>query len=216
MSIQTGSPFIHPATYISVLLMKLVTGVFRFPLKWPYVHTCHQTMAIFCQKQFYLISVLPWISVNVIRVSFENRSFGSVWNYSCKPLPFVLFFLFQTSTVFLYQEQERERKGDRCGQRESVRWNKSKHRFPRTQYFLVLCNRPVMDDAAMLLPQTEGHIGIVETHSPPTFEIRVWIPAHPQLRKLVVACRWLAFYSTGHRPTVCTGFLCPCNYLSQL
>ena len=54
-----------------------------------------------------------------------------------------------------------------------------------------------------------GHSGIVVTYSPPTCKIRVWIPARPQVGKLVVVCRWLVVYSTKPWPTVCTGFLCP-------
>ena len=34
------------------------------------------------------------------------------------------------------------------------------------------------------------------TLSPPTSEARVPFPARPQVGKLVVACRWLAVYST--------------------
>ena len=45
--------------------------------------------------------------------------------------------------------------------------------------------------------------------SPPTFEIKVPIPARSQVGKMVVACRWFAVYSTEASPTVCTGFFCP-------
>ena len=39
-------------------------------------------------------------------------------------------------------------------------------------------------------------------------------PVRPQVGKLVVACRGSAVYSTEPWPAVCTGFLCPSNYLS--
>ena len=58
------------------------------------------------------------------------------------------------------------------------------------------------------------HGGRVVTLSPPTFEVGVQFPAWPQVGKLVVACRWSAVYSTEPWRTVCTGFLCPSNYLS--
>ena len=60
----------------------------------------------------------------------------------------------------------------------------------------------------------KGHGGRVVTLSPPTSEAGVRFPARPQVGKLVVACRWLAVYSTEPRRTVCTGFLCPSNYPS--
>ena len=41
-----------------------------------------------------------------------------------------------------------------------------------------------------------GHGGRVVTLSHPTSEARVWFPAQSQVGKLVVACRWLAVYST--------------------
>ena len=41
-----------------------------------------------------------------------------------------------------------------------------------------------------------GHGGRVVTLSPPTSEAGVRFPARPQVRKLVVACRWSAVYST--------------------
>ena len=41
-----------------------------------------------------------------------------------------------------------------------------------------------------------GHGGRVATLSPPTSEAMVCFPARPQVGKLVVACRWLAVYST--------------------
>ena len=41
-----------------------------------------------------------------------------------------------------------------------------------------------------------GHGGRVVTLSPPTSEAGVRFPARPQVGKLVVACRWLAVYST--------------------
>ena len=41
-----------------------------------------------------------------------------------------------------------------------------------------------------------GHGGRVVTLSPPTSEAGVRFPAPPQVGKLVVACRWLAVYST--------------------
>ena len=41
-----------------------------------------------------------------------------------------------------------------------------------------------------------GHSGRVVTLSPPTSEAGVRFPARPQVGKLVVACRWLAVYST--------------------
>ena len=41
-----------------------------------------------------------------------------------------------------------------------------------------------------------GHDGAVITHLPPTSDIRVLIPARPQVGKLVVACRGVAVYST--------------------
>ena len=37
---------------------------------------------------------------------------------------------------------------------------------------------------------------IIAKSAIPTSESRVWFPAWPQLGKLVVACRWLAVYST--------------------
>ena len=43
---------------------------------------------------------------------------------------------------------------------------------------------------------TGGNGGRVITLSPPTSEARVRFPALPQVRKLVVACRWSAVYST--------------------
>ena len=48
---------------------------------------------------------------------------------------------------------------------------------------------------AMLLIQ-RGHGGRVVTLSPPTSEAGVRFLARPQVGKLVVACRWLAVYST--------------------
>ena len=59
-----------------------------------------------------------------------------------------------------------------------------------------------------------GHGGRLVTLSPPTSEAGVWFPALPQVGKLVVACHWSAVYSTEPWQTVCTGFLCPSNYLS--
>ena len=41
-----------------------------------------------------------------------------------------------------------------------------------------------------------GHGGRVVLLSLPTSEVRVWFPARPQVGKLVVACCWLAVYST--------------------
>ena len=41
-----------------------------------------------------------------------------------------------------------------------------------------------------------GHGGRVVTLSPPTSEAGVWFPVRPQVGKLVVACCWLAVYST--------------------
>ena len=58
------------------------------------------------------------------------------------------------------------------------------------------------------------HGGRVVTLSPPTSEAGVQFQARPQVGKLVVACRWSAVYSTEPWPTVCTGFLCPSDYLS--
>ena len=43
-----------------------------------------------------------------------------------------------------------------------------------------------------------GHGGRVVTLSPPTSEAGVRFLAQPQVGKLVVACRWLAVYSTEH------------------
>ena len=43
---------------------------------------------------------------------------------------------------------------------------------------------------------TRGHGDRVVTLSPPTSEAGVRFPAQPQVGKLVVACRWLAVYST--------------------
>ena len=51
-----------------------------------------------------------------------------------------------------------------------------------------------------------GHSSIVITHSPPLSKIWAWIPALPQVRKLVVAYHWQAVYSTEPWQTVCTGF----------
>ena len=48
-----------------------------------------------------------------------------------------------------------------------------------------------------------GHGCRVITLLPPTSEIGFQIPALPQVGKLVVACRWLAVYSTEPWPTVC-------------
>ena len=39
--------------------------------------------------------------------------------------------------------------------------------------------------------------------------------ASPHVGKLVVAYCWSALHSTEPWPTVCTGFLCPSNYLSK-
>ena len=44
--------------------------------------------------------------------------------------------------------------------------------------------------------EIRGHGGRVVTLSPPTSEAGVLFPARPQVGKLVVACRWLAVYST--------------------
>ena len=41
-----------------------------------------------------------------------------------------------------------------------------------------------------------GHGGRVVTLSPPTSEAEVQFPTWPQVGKLVVACHWLAVYST--------------------
>ena len=41
-----------------------------------------------------------------------------------------------------------------------------------------------------------GHGGRVVTLSPPTSEAGVRFPPRPQVGKLVVACHWLAVYST--------------------
>ena len=46
------------------------------------------------------------------------------------------------------------------------------------------------------LPLMRGHGGRVITLLPPTSEAGVRYPAQPQVGKLVVACRWLALYST--------------------
>ena len=43
---------------------------------------------------------------------------------------------------------------------------------------------------------TRGHGGRVVTLLPPTSGAGVRFPARPQVRKLVVACRWPAVYST--------------------
>ena len=51
------------------------------------------------------------------------------------------------------------------------------------------------------------------TLSPPTSEVGVRFPALPHVGELVVACHWLAVYSTEPWPTVHTGFLCHSNYL---
>ena len=48
----------------------------------------------------------------------------------------------------------------------------------------------------LLIGNQGGHGGRVVTLSPPTSEAGVWFPARPQVGKLVVACRWLAVYST--------------------
>ena len=41
-----------------------------------------------------------------------------------------------------------------------------------------------------------GHGGRVVTLLPSTSEARVRFPVWPQVRKLVVSCRWFAVYST--------------------
>ena len=61
----------------------------------------------------------------------------------------------------------------------------------------------------------KGHGDVVVTLSPPTSEIRVWIPVWPHVGKLIVVCCWSAVYITEPWPTVCTGFLCPPSYSSQ-
>ena len=66
----------------------------------------------------------------------------------------------------------------------------------------------------LLKDYTGAHGGRVVTLSPSTSEVRVRFPAQPQVGKLVVACRWLAIYSTEPWQTVCTGFLYPSNYPS--
>ena len=53
------------------------------------------------------------------------------------------------------------------------------------------------------------HGGTVVTHLHPTSETRIWLPTRPHVKKLAVACHWLAVYSKEPWPTVCTGFLCP-------
>ena len=68
--------------------------------------------------------------------------------------------------------------------------------------------------AVSLYLNLRGHGGRVVTLSPPTSEVRVRFQALPQVGKMVVACRRSAVYSTEPWPTVCTGFLCPSNYLS--
>ena len=59
-----------------------------------------------------------------------------------------------------------------------------------------------------------GHGGRVVTLLSPTSEAGVRFLTQPQVGKLVVACRWLAVYSTEPWQTLCTGFLCPSNYPS--
>ena len=49
---------------------------------------------------------------------------------------------------------------------------------------------------ALLNNFKRGHGGGVVTLSPPTSEAGVQFSAWPQVGKLVVACRWLAVYST--------------------
>ena len=53
-----------------------------------------------------------------------------------------------------------------------------------------------------------GYGDAVVTHSPPTSELGGLKP-RPYVRKLVVAYRLSAVYSTEPLPTVCAGFLCP-------
>ena len=48
----------------------------------------------------------------------------------------------------------------------------------------------------VLMYSDRGHGGRVVTLSPPISEIRVQIPARPQIRKTgIVTCRWSAVYS---------------------
>ena len=47
-----------------------------------------------------------------------------------------------------------------------------------------------------IITTPRGHGGRVVTLSPPTSETGVSFPARPQVGKLIVACRWLAVYST--------------------
>ena len=53
--------------------------------------------------------------------------------------------------------------------------------------------------------------GAVVTYSPPTSQIRLWIPAWPH----GVACCWSAAYSIEPLPTLYTDFLCLSNYQWQ-
>ena len=58
---------------------------------------------------------------------------------------------------------------------------------------MIYC-RHLVDDTAHTL--WGGHGGRVVTLSPPTSEAGVPSLSWPQVGKLVVACRWLAVYST--------------------
>ena len=51
-------------------------------------------------------------------------------------------------------------------------------------------------EACALQVLVRGHGDRVVTLSPPTSEAGVRSPSRPQVGKLVVACRWLAVYST--------------------
>ena len=54
-----------------------------------------------------------------------------------------------------------------------------------------------LDSRSDLPPDPGGHGGRVVTLSPPTSEAGVRFPERPKVGKLIVACRWLAVYSTN-------------------
>ena len=73
----------------------------------------------------------------------------------------------------------------------SRKWNSS--------ILLVNCNACVVLNASILINCNRfcvGHGGRVVILLPPTSEAGVRFPARPQVGKLVVACHWLALYST--------------------
>ena len=74
-----------------------------------------------------------------------------------------------------------------------VLWNHWKYLFKGRS---MVIGRPHIKMLFLCRIWLRGHGGAVVRHSPPTSEIQVWIPAWPQVGKLVVACHWSAVYST--------------------